>query len=115
MAGMRPDRAHLQMWSVITGPEGHERWHMHPAGWASGGYYVAVPPEVQHGDSTAGCLEFGLPHRPIGHEVATAFGSRIVRRHAGLLNLFPPHAYRRTHPHGADGQRICVAYDVIPD
>ncbi len=70
---MRPDRAHLQIWCVITGAEGYERWHMHPTGWASGGYYVAVPAAVQHGDDTAGCLEFGLPDRPIGHEAAAAF------------------------------------------
>lgn len=112
---MRPERAYLQMWCVITGAEGYERWHMHPAGWASGGYYVAVPDAVQHGDDTAGCLEFGLPDRPIGHEAAAAFGSRLVRPGPGLLNLFPSHAYHRTHPHGADGQRICVAYDVVPD
>ncbi|NKB16488.1 MAG: hypothetical protein HC774_05835 [Sphingomonadales bacterium] len=112
---MRPQRAHLQMWCVITGAEGYERWHMHPTGWVSGGYYVAVPAAVQHGNGTAGCLEFGLPHRPIGHEAAAAFGSRLVRPSAGLLNLFPSHAYHRTHPHGADDQRICVAYDVIPD
>jgi len=111
----RPDAAHLRMWSVITGSEGYERWHMHPMGWASGGYYVEVPETVRRGDSPAGCLEFGMPDHPIGREVAEAFGSRLVRPHAGLLNLFPSHAYHRTHPHGAHGVRICIAFDLIPD
>jgi Putative 2OG-Fe(II) oxygenase len=112
---MRPERTTLRMWCVITGAEGRERWHMHPLGWATGGYYVEVPDEVQHGDSAAGCLEFGLPDHRIGTQAAEAFGSRLARPQPGLLNLFPSHAYHRTHPHGAAGRRICVAFDLIPD
>lgn len=112
---IRPAEAHIEMWCVITGAEGYERWHMHPKGWASGGYYVAVPETVQRGNSTAGCLEFGLPDMQIGREAAAAFGSRLLRPQPGLLNLFPSHAYHRTHPHGVeDGRRICVAFDLIP-
>lgn len=112
---MRPDRAKLQMWCVITGAAGWERWHMHPQGWATGGYYVEVPPAVQNGEGPAGCLEFGLPDHRIGPDLAAEFGSRLVRPQPGLLNLFPSHAFHRTHPHGADGQRICIAFDLIPD
>lgn len=111
---MRPDTARLQMWCVITGSNGYERWHMHPLGWASGGYYVEVPDAVQHDDSPAGCLAFGLPDQPIGRTAAESFGTRLVRPYPGLLNLFPSHAYHRTYPHGANGRRICIAYDLIP-
>ena len=111
---MRPASAQLRIWSVITGPEGRERWHMHPLGWASGGYYVEVPDRVQHGNSPAGCLEFGLPDYRIGQAAAATFGSRLVRPQPGLLTLFPSHAYHQTHPHGAEGRRICVAFDLIP-
>lgn len=112
---MRPASAHLRMWCVITEAAGWERWHMHPLGWATGGYYVEVPKAVQHGSGPAGCLEFGLPDHRIGRETAAAFGSRLVRPQPGLLNLFPSHAYHRTHPHGAEGRRICIAFDLIPD
>jgi tetratricopeptide (TPR) repeat protein len=112
---MRPASAHLRMWCVITEAAGWERWHMHPQGWATGGYYVEVPEEVQHGSGPAGCLEFGLPDHRIGREAAAAFGSRLVRPQPGLLNLFPSHAYHRTHPHGTQGRRICIAFDLIPD
>ncbi len=110
----RPAAAMLRMWCVMTGSEGFERWHMHPEGWASGGYYVAVPESVERGNSTAGCLEFGVPARLVGDVAADAFGTRLVRPQAGLLTLFPSHAYHRTHPHGAEGLRICVAFDLIP-
>lgn len=110
----RPAAAMLRMWCVMTRSEGFERWHMHPAGWASGGYYVAVPESVARGNSTAGCLEFGVPERFVGEAAAQAMGTRLLRPRAGLLTLFPSQAYHRTHPHGADGVRICVAFDVIP-
>ena len=112
---MRPPSAHLRMWCVITEAAGWEQWHMHPLGWATGGYYVEVPEAVQHGSGPAGCLEFGLPDHRIGRETAEAFGSTLVRPQPGLLNLFPSHAFHRTHPHGAAGRRICIAFDLIPD
>lgn len=112
---VRPASAQLRMWCVITEAAGWERWHMHPLGWATGGYYVEVPDAVQHGSGPAGCLEFGLPDHRIGRETAAAFGSRLVRPQPGLLNLFPSHAYHRTHPHGAEGRRICIAFDLLPD
>ena len=110
----RPEAARLRMWCVITGSEGFERWHMHPAGWASGGYYVAVPESVADSQSAAGCLQFGLPERFVGDAAAEAFGALLLRPQAGLLTLFPSHAYHRTHAHGAQGLRICVAFDLIP-
>lgn len=110
----RPAKAMLRMWCVMTGSDGFERWHMHPAGWASGGYYVSVPDSVARGNSTAGCLVFGVPERFVGQPAAEAFGTRLMRPRAGLLSLFPSHAYHRTHPHGAEGLRICVAFDLIP-
>lgn len=112
---MRPASAHLRMWCVITEAAGWERWHMHPLGWATGGYYVEVPEPVQRGSGPAGCLEFGLPDHRIGPETAAAFGSTLVRPQPGLLNLFPSHAYHRTHPHRAAGRRICIAFDLLPD
>jgi len=110
----RPAAAMLRMWCVMTGSEGFERWHMHPEGWASGGYYVAVPDSVERGNTAAGCLEFGVPGSFVGNAAAEAFGTRLMRPQAGLLTLFPSHAYHRTHPHGAEGLRICVAFDLIP-
>ena len=110
----RPEAAMLRMWCVMTGSGGFERWHMHPKGWASGGYYVVVPDSVERGNSAAGCLEFGVPSRFVGDAAAEAFGTRQVRPQAGLLTLFPSHAYHRTHPHGAEGLRICIAFDLVP-
>ncbi len=109
-----PERAELRAWCVITEGEGREQWHMHPYGWLSGGYYVAVPEAVAAGEGEAGCLGFGLPDGLIGEAAATDFGETLVRPRPGLLTLFPSHAYHRTWPHGAEGKRICLAFDICP-
>lgn len=112
-----PPRLALRSWCVITGAEGFEQWHMHPEGWLSGGYYLAVPEAVAQGSVAAGCLAFGMPAGLIGPAAAARFGDELVRPQAGLLTLFPSHAYHRTYPHqqaGPDARRICLAFDLIP-
>jgi hypothetical protein len=111
----RPERARLRLWAVITGADGWEQWHMHPQGWLSGGYYAAVPDAVVHGQGPAGCLELGLPATNSAADAPSAITPVYVRPRPGLLTLFPSHAYHRTHPHGADAQRICLAFDVMPE
>lgn len=111
----RPERGSLRSWCVITGADGFERWHMHPEGWMSGGYYVQVPAAVDAHDDGRGCLAFGLPPEVVGAEAARAFGEVRVRPKAGSLTLFPSYAFHRTYPHGDAGRRICIAFDVRPE
>ena len=111
----RPDRAALRCWCVITEGDGFEHWHMHPAGWMSGGYYVQVPGSVEREEDGRGCLAFGLPPGLAGEDAARMFGETRLRPRAGSLTLFPSHAQHRTYPHGDSGRRICVAFDIVPD
>lgn len=111
---MRPDGGILHNWCVITDGPGFEEWHVHQNGWLSGVYYVAVPQRISDGDDEAGCLCFGLPETIVGEQAAAAFGRHWVRPQAGLLMLFPSHAYHRSFPHGVRERRICVAFDIWP-
>ena len=104
----RPAKAELRSWCVMTESDGYERWHMHPDGWMSGGYYVEVPDGLADTHDKAGCLAFGLPNGLIGEAAAEAFGERLVRPKPGLLTLFPSHAYHRTYPHGMNARRMCA-------
>lgn len=113
-AMMRPDHAELQCWAVHPEPGGYERWHMHPGGWISGGYYVDMPESVVTGADSAGCIAFGLSPTLVGQEAAAAFGERLVRPEPGSLILFPSHVFHRTYPHRSDGRRICLAFDIVP-
>lgn len=110
----RPEQAVLRSWCVITEADGHERWHMHPDGWLSGGYYPIVPAGLGSDGDNAGCIAFGLPDGLPGAAAAARFGELAVPPSAGQLMLFPSHAYHRTYPHGKDALRICVAFDIVP-
>jgi tetratricopeptide (TPR) repeat protein len=110
----RPANAVLRSWCVMTDGDGYEKWHMHPQGWMSGGYYVEVPDAVANGDDDAGCLMFGLPGGLIGEPAAEKIERQVIRPTPGLLTLFPSHAYHRTFPHNGKGRRMCIAFDICP-
>lgn len=109
----RPERAVLRSWAVMTGADGFERWHMHPDGWLSGGYYPAVPSSTDNSEKACS-IAFGLSEGLAGAAATERFGERAIRPDAGDLILFPSHVYHRTYPHGTDEPRICIAFDIIP-
>ena len=109
-----PDTALLRSWCVMTEGDGFEKWHMHPEGWMSGGYYAEVPAAVANGADEAGCLAFGVPGGLIGEAAAQNIQQTHIRPQPGLLTLFPSHAYHRTFPHKGKGRRMCIAFDICP-
>lgn len=114
LAAAAPERAFLRVWAVVTDRTGFEDWHLHPNGWLTGVYYAAVPPGLSESTGRAGCLEFGLPDNLRGFDPPPGSPVTLLRPERGLLAINPSHAYHRTHPHGQDGWRICVAFDVVP-
>ena len=110
-----PKTAILRSWCVMTEGDGFEKWHMHPEGWMSGGYYAEVPDAVASGVDEAGCLAFGVPGGLIGEAAAQNVVQIQVRPKPGLLTLFPSHAYHRTFPHNGAGRRMCIAFDICPN
>jgi tetratricopeptide (TPR) repeat protein len=95
-------------WSVKLAPGGFHTNHVHPDGWLSSAYYVAVPPV--NGDSRATWLKFGEP----GVRVGLA-PEHYVRPEAGLLVLFPSFFWHGTVPFHEGGGRLTAAFDVLPD
>jgi len=112
--GARPAAGIVHGTCAITGPDGFETWHIHQRGWLSGVYYLAVPDAVTAGTTPAGCIAFGLDDAFAGVAAAEAYGETLVRPRPGMLMLFPSHCYHRTFAHGADGLRICMAFDLWP-
>ncbi len=111
----RPADAYLHNWCVITDGDGFEEWHVHQNGWLSGAYYVDVPDFIVKGNGTEGCVSFGLPPGLVGEARHGEFGLRTFRPRAGLLMLFPSHAFHRTFAHKGDRRRICFAFDIAPE
>jgi tetratricopeptide (TPR) repeat protein len=108
-----PRRWHLTMWAIIIEAEGFQVPHIHPSGWLSGVYYVALPPVVRvPGANRAGWIEFGEPYRDIAHSVAPEL--KAYQPEEGLLLMFPSYFYHRTLPFSSDHQRISISFDVVP-
>jgi cytochrome c-type biogenesis protein CcmH/NrfG len=94
-------------WSVRLTGEGFHVNHVHPAGWISSAFYVALPEAAMGGESHAGWLslgeasELGLDLPPI----------RLIEPKPGRLVLFPSSMWHGTRPF-AEGERLTIAFDV---
>lgn len=107
----RPERLRFAgAWSVrLTGSGGgrHSN-HIHPLGWLSSAFYVAVPPEGERGAAPAGWLTLGEAPHELGIDLPPL---RQVEPKPGRLVLFPSLMWHGTLPFGA-GERLTVAFDI---
>lgn len=94
-------------WSVRLTGEGFHVNHVHPQGWISSAFYVALPEGNMGGDTHAGWLslgeatELGLALPPL----------RLIEPKPGRLVLFPSTMWHGTRPF-AQGERLTVAFDI---
>ncbi|MEO7386545.1 MAG: tetratricopeptide repeat protein [Gammaproteobacteria bacterium] len=102
------DRWTLRLWGTLLAPGGHQLPHLHPLAWLSGVYYVATPPQL--GDD--GALEFGEPPPRVAARVDPE--RRRIAAVPGRLVVFPSWFWHRTLPFAQLGDRISVAFDVMP-
>ena len=98
-------------WSVRLRPHGFHANHIHPRGWISSAFYVALPGALGEGDDHAGWLQFGEPGPPTRPALAADY---FVRPEPGLLALFPSYFWHGTVPFGGDEPRLTIAFDVAP-
>lgn len=98
-------------WTVrLTAGGGRHVPHVHPRGWISSAYYVDVPPQVADSPDRAGWLSFGAA--PFPSSVLKTFAH--VRPQAGTLALFPSYLWHGVEPFPGVGERLTVAFDVLP-
>ena len=103
-------------WSSWLRSSGYHTNHVHPHGWISSCYYVAVPSVVINGSDDAqaqpGWIHFGAPDIQVpGHALGTR---RAERPLAGRLVLFPSFMWHGTVPFTGEHPRVTLAFDVIP-
>jgi hypothetical protein len=110
----RPTAARLRPWGLIQRRDEYEEGHIHPQGWLSGVYYVAVPSAVSTAGKGPGCIEFGPP-TAIARDMPDLAPARRYLPEEGVLLLAPSHYQHRTIPSGVDRYRISVAFDVVPE
>ena len=100
-------------WSVKLWSSGNHVNHVHPEGWISSAFYVALPPSI--GSSTAGgqsgFIQFGQPPRELELGLAPR---RVIRPEPGKLALFPSYMWHGTVPFDDDQPRVTIAFDMTP-
>jgi tetratricopeptide (TPR) repeat protein len=95
-------------WSVRLTGGGHHANHIHPAGWFSSAFYVALPDPGGRGPAPAGWLTLGVPQAELGIDLPPI---RRIEPKPGRLVLFPSTLWHGTVPFEA-GERLTVAFDV---
>jgi len=101
-------------WSVRLWSNGHHSNHIHPEGWISSAFYVALPGSTTspaHESEQAGCIQFGAPVQDLGLDLSPR---RTIRPKPGHLALFPSYFWHGTTPFSDDESRLTVAFDVQP-
>lgn len=92
-------------WSVRLAAQGHHSHHVHPQGWISSAFYVAVPESLKEDE---GWLTLGEPQSELGFDLSPI---RRIEPEQGKLVLFPSMMWHGTLPFGS-GERMTVAFDV---
>jgi tetratricopeptide (TPR) repeat protein len=103
--------AYAASWSSRLHDCGFHTNHVHPKGWISSAYYVAVPDAVQRGNGQEGWLKFGEPNFACGLKEPVR---RTVQPAPGLLVLFPSYMWHGTLPFHSSQSRTTIAFDVVP-
>jgi hypothetical protein len=88
---------------------GHQKAHIHPAGWVSGVLYLkTVESPVEH----EGAIEFGL--HGYGYPVKNEeYPRQIYQPNNGDLILFPSSLFHKTIPVIKDVERCVIAFDFL--
>nr|WP_255691808.1 putative 2OG-Fe(II) oxygenase [Luteimonas sp. XNQY3] len=100
-------------WSVRLKAAGRHSNHLHPKGWASSAFYVALPGSVLEPESAshAGWLQLGQPLEDLGLDLPP---HRLIRPKPGHLALFPSYMWHGTVPFHTHDSRLTVAFDMQP-
>ena len=108
-----PRRATLGCGTVVLSGLGRNGEHLHPTGYLSTVYHVAVPPgDPQEGDRRGAlvlgvCGSIAKGHNP-------CWGTRAIRAEPGRLTVFPSHIFHDVVPTLSTQPRISVVSGKLP-
>ncbi|CAM4292280.1 Tetratricopeptide repeat protein [Novosphingobium lubricantis] len=95
-------------WSIRLDQKGRHVSHIHPYGWFSSAFYVAVPTDKERGPAPAGWLVLGEPEEGLGLSLPQL---GAVEPKPGRLVIFPSTMWHGTRAFGS-GLRMSVAFDI---
>lgn len=95
-------------WSIRLNQKGRHVSHMHPYGWFSSAFYIAVPTPEERGSPPAGWLILGEPEEGLGIDLPSLGAIEPLE---GRLAIFPSTMWHGTRAFGS-GLRMSVAFDI---
>jgi tetratricopeptide (TPR) repeat protein len=98
-------------WSSRLRDCGFHTNHIHPEGWISSCYYVALPKAVADTQGRQGWIKFGEPALDVTLSDPIR---RAIQPACGRLVLFPSYMWHGTIPFHDTEPRTTIAFDVIP-
>jgi Flp pilus assembly protein TadD len=98
-------------WSVRLRDRGFHMSHVHPRGWISSAFYIALPDSMAEARTDEGVLDFGRPSIITTPELESEY---TVRPAVGMLVLFPSYFWHGTIPFASPQPRLTVAFDAVP-
>jgi hypothetical protein len=106
-----PETAKLTSGSVVLRGDAGQAEHLHPTGYLSCVYHVAVPGSTDAADGgglrVGGCASHFAGHQPV-------WGTRTIMPRPGWLTIFPSHVFHAVLPTRSRQPRITVPSDVHP-
>jgi hypothetical protein len=108
----RPSGVRLEGWAVVSDAQTYHAPHIHARAWLSGVFYIRRPPVAGDGNGRRGWLHVGPPEPALAN---AGWLERDVPPDPGTLVLMPGYFFHRTEPMGMAGERICLAFDVVPE
>ncbi len=106
-----PEKFQLLGWLITMENYGKLAPHMHDEGWLSGCLYINVPPKES---PTSGNLVVCLDDSRLSFN-PDKNTKKIIHVKTGDLCLFPASLMHYTIPFSSKGQRIVLAFDVVPN
>jgi uncharacterized protein (TIGR02466 family) len=98
-------------WSTRLKSNGFHTNHVHPAGWLSLAYYVAVPAVCSDIECQKGWLQFGEPESLMP---STLKPLKLIEPKVGRLVLFPSYVWHGTTTFDPPQHRMAISADVLP-
>lgn len=98
-------------WSVRLSSGGYHTDHVHPRGWLSSAFYVALPRAMSPESTRAGWLRLGRPGIATEPRLPAQYH---VQPEPGKLVLFPSYMWHGVEPFESGEPRLTVAFDALP-
>ncbi len=98
-------------WSSRLHDCGFHTNHIHPKGWISSCYYIALPDAVADTEGKQGWLKLGEPSFKAHLKDPIR---RVVQPKPGRLVLFPSYMWHGTVPFRSSQDRTTIAFDAVP-